>query len=482
MTAAIATSVLVSTAAFAQGAKQMTQLEVTQAIIKATKPLPSPRGKRLPIRTMSLESLGTSDDAPAEGLLRDLDARGLAVSARWDPGDPEGSLAESLRVGRLQRKLGLEIGVNASACMHAFFIGDVSTAHVADDGTPFFDDSFGAGSKMGCPFTLKPRYAAIKAQFGPFLKAYQEAGLTLDFIYLDWEIDGPIEWNGAWEHSKRCRRCRESIPDIGDFTVFQKVLRTIRCELEREVYADTVKAYFPQALIGNYAVYPNDGYRYWYDYFEQPPPAGAPYRLDQRAKYRRWFQEFPLTGFTFAMPVVYTWYPTFGWYDFEDADYRWFYNMLLVATNAAKSTPASIPVVSWLHWHTTSPPENPDPNVKQFSEGKYQELVWHMLLRGIDGLMMWCMPEETAKETQLIQEVYAASLEYKEFLERGTPVCFDVPTQPGPVVSGLRLGSRLLVRRTDFGGEPGEVVIRVNGTDVKVPKADGRCQVIPMPR
>jgi len=480
MTAAIAA--LVSAPAFAQGAKQMTQLEMTQAIIQATKPLAFPRGNRLPIRTMSLESLGTPDDAQADGLLRDLDARGLAVNARWDPGNLDGSLAESLRLGRLQRRLGLEIGVNANACMHLFFNGDESTAHIADDGAPFFDDSFGAGSKMGCPFALKPRYPAIKAQFGPFLEAYHEAGLTVDFIYLDWEIDGPIEWNGAWEHSKRCRRCRESIPDIGDFTAFQKALRTIRCEMEREVYADTVKSYSPKALIGNYAVYPNDGYRYWYDYFEQPPPAGAPYRLDQRAKYRRWSQEFPLTGFTFAMPVVYTWYPTFGWYDFEDADYRWFYNMLLVATNAAKSTPADIPIISWLHWHTTSPPDNPDPNVKQFTEGKYQELIWHMLLRGIDGLMMWCMPEETAKETQLIQEVYAAALEYKEFVDRGTPICLDVPITPGPVVSGLRLGDRLLVRRTDFGGEAGEVVVRLNGRDVKVPRVEGRCQVIPMPR
>ncbi len=469
------------TSAGAQGAKPMTQVETIQAVIEATQPLQFPRGKRLPIRTMGLESLGDADDAQAEALLRQLDARGLAVNARWDPGNVPSSLAEALRLGKLQRKLGLETGVNASACMNSFFNGDAQTAHVGEDGKPFFDDSFGAGSKMGCPFTLKPRYPAIKAQFEPFLKAYRDEGLSLDFIYLDWEIDGPVEWNGAWEHSKRCTRCRENIPNIEDFTAFQKALRTIRCDMEREVYADTVKAYFPKALIGNYAVYPNDGYRYWYDYFEVLPE-GAPYKLDERAKYRPWFQEFPLTGFTFAMPVVYTWYPTFGWYDFADPDYRWFYNMLLVASNAGKSTAPNVPIISWLHWHTTSPPESPDPAVKQFSAGKYQELIWHMLLRGTDGLMMWCMPEETVEETRLIQEVYAQSLEYREFLDRGTPISFAVPTKPAPVVSGLRLGDRILVRRTDFGDEKGDVTVRINGHDLKVPRAEGRCQVLGTPR
>jgi hypothetical protein len=471
-------SVAIPAASWCQEAKRMTLRDKIDAVLAATEPLQWPREGRLPIRAMGLEGLPSDDDAENERLLRELDARGIAMSARWNPGDVAGSLEQAMRLGRLQKKLGLEIGIDANACMSRFFNGDPQTAHIDDAGQPFFDTSFGEQHKMGCPFAIEFRYPAIKQQFEAFLRPYKEAGFDISFIYLDWEIDGPIEWNGAWEASKRCTRCRQHIPDLDDFRAFQKALRTLRAQIQREVYADTVKAYFPNALIGNYAEYPGDGYRYWYDYFEVLPE-GAPVKTDVRAKYREWPDLFPDTGYTFAMPVVYTWYPTFGWYDFPDPDYRWFYNMLLVATNACKSTPSEVPIISWLHWHTTSPPAEPDPAVKQLSEEKYQELIWHMLLRGTDGLMNWCTDAETAKEIALIQQVYAASLEYKEFLDRGTPIALDVPTTPAPVVSALLLDDRVLVRRTEFGGVEANVVLRLpGGRPVFVPAAPGHCQIL----
>ena len=478
MAAATIAAVVCIANASAQEAKRMTQAEITEAVLKQTKPLAHPRGDRIPIRASRLEGLWTDDDAEVERVLRELDARGIAMNARWSPGNREKSLAEGLRLARIQKRLRLGIGINANACMHSFCNGEERTFHVAEDGSLFYDDSFGARHKMGCPFALKHRWPAIEEQIEYFLRAYKDEGLDVEFIYLDWEIDGPIEWNGAWANSKKCTRCRHNIPKIEDFTEFQRALRTLRCDMQREVFSETVKRYYPKALMGNYSVYPHDGWRYWYDYYEQFAE-GAPFKADQRAKYRPWFQEFPLTGYTFAMPVVYTWYPTFGWYDFDDPDYRWFYNMLLVATNACKSTPADVPIISWVHWHTTSPPPEPTiPDLKQFSEQKYQELLWHMLLRGTDGLMMWCRDVETAKEMQLLQEVYAGALEHKEFLDRGEPVSFDVPSKPAPVVSGLRLGDRLLVRRTDFGDAGGRVTLRVGERSVDVPRAEGKCQLI----
>ena len=71
-----------------------------------------------------------------------------------------------------------------------------------------------------------------------------------------------------------------------------------------------------------------------------------------------------------------------------------------------------------------------------------------------------------------------SSLEYKQFLDKGKPVCFDVPVKPEPVVSGLLLGSKLLVRRTDFDGTSEPVKLRVNGQTVSISRLDGKCQVI----
>ena len=67
----------------------------------------------------------------------------------------------------------------------------------------------------------------------------------------------------------------------------------------------------PNALVGNYAVYPHDGRRYWWDYFEHYVE-GQPVRMDQKARYRHWANEFAGTGYTFAMPVVYPWSWTWG--------------------------------------------------------------------------------------------------------------------------------------------------------------------------
>jgi hypothetical protein len=103
-----------------------------------------------------------------------------------------------------------------------------------------------------------------------------------------------------------------------------------------------------------------------------------------------------------------------------------------------------------------------------------------MLLRGHDSLFLWCMRDETAEETRLLHEVWAASLEYREFMERGKPVTFDVPKQQGPVVSTVRFGNRVLVRRTDFDAQTAPVTLSVDGKTVNVPRVEGRCQILPI--
>lgn len=453
--------------------------ENLRVVLANTAPLTHPRGGRLPFYILPISNgLKGLSDARSEQVLRLLEERGIAISVEWSYGNKADSLAEGLRVGGLQQKLGLGVNVNATSCLQGFFNGEERTAHIDVGGQPFFDDSFSPGAKMGCPFSVQYRFPIMKEQVEYFLRNYSERKIAVDFAFADWEIDGPIEWNGAWAASKRCRRCREHLPRIDDFRSFQKELRLIRSEMQRSAFGDNVTRYFPRALVGNYAVYPHDGYRYWYDYFETPPTDGMPVKADQKARYREWFPEFERTGYTFAMPVVYTWYPIFDWYDFADTDYRWFYNMLLVASNAGQHTPAKVPIISFVHWTTTAPPEQLDPRVKQFSAEKYQELLCHMLLRGHDAFFLWCQQKELPEEVRLVHEVYAKSLEHREFLERGEPVSFDVPREQGAIVSGVRLGNRVLARRTDFSSEHAAAVLKIDGKELPVPSAPGQWQIL----
>jgi hypothetical protein len=101
-----------------------------------------------------------------------------------------------------------------------------------------------------------------------------------------------------------------------------------------------------------------------------------------------------------------------------------------------------------------------------------------MLLRGTDTFFLWCRKEEAAKEIQLVHQVYSDAQRYGEFLSNGRPINFDVPKQPDTVISGLQLGNRILLRRTDFTetNEPVEIVI--DDKRIKVENVPGQCQII----
>ena len=95
---------------------------------------------------------------------------------------------------------------------------------------------------------------------------------------------------------------------------------------------------------------------------------------------------------------------------------------------------------------------------------------------------MRCPAPELAQEVRPVHRIYAATLEYKEFLDQGQPVFFDVPNQPGSVVSALQLGKKLLVRRTDFGPAPAVLEVKLpDGTTLRVPKPDGKSVVLTRP-
>jgi hypothetical protein len=446
-----------------------------QVVLDATRPLEYDRGGRLPLYLWQAMDPGRLNEKDLEELITELDRRGVGLISSWNPSDRQKSLAQSIMIAKAQKKLNLRVNINTNRCLYSFFNGDEQTAHIDDEGKPFWDESFGK-KKMGCPFALDSRRPYIREQVEYFVRAFKDEDQKVDFVFADWEIDGPIEFNNAYTASKRCKRCRDNIKNINDFEEFQRELRKIRCRLQRETYAEPIKLNFPDVLVGNYSVYPHNGYRYWYDYYEYYVD-GQPCLTDQRARYRKWYHEFAETGYTFAMPVVYTWRRIFDWYDYTDTDYRWFYNMLLVAGNAGQHTPAEVPVISFVHWHTIESGDSTG-TARQFSEDNYQELLWHMLLRGTDTFFLWCRKEEAPKEIQLVHQVYSEAQQYGEFLSAGIPINFSVPQQPAAVISGLKLGDRVLVRRTDFTGTNGDVEITIDNKKIKVKAAPKSCQIV----
>ena len=452
-------------------------VEKIRVVLDNTKHLEHERSGRLPLFLWPAMDPGPLSETEAEQLIGELNSRGVALIATWKSDNREEALLQALTISRAQKKLDLKIHINAIDLLYSFYNGDPRTAHIDKKGDPFWDDRFGQKKDMGCPFAIDFRKKEIRERLEYYLEEYVKNGLSVDFIFADWEVDGPLEVNHAYESSQRCQRCLEYLGDGFSFTTFQRKMRELRSYLQFYTFSQPVLSRFPEALVGNYAVYPHDGYRYWYDYFEYFVE-GRPHMTDQKAKYRRWYNDFPSTGYTFAMPVSYTWAPIFSWYDFENSDYRWFYNMLLVASNAGRNTPQHLPIISFVHWHTIFYPHDTDPSIVQMSRGAYQELLWHMLLRGTDTFFMWSGKDEFPEEVRLVHEVYADAQRYGKFLENGFPINYEVPNYPGTVVSGLILEDEVLIRRTDFGNDRAPVEIMAGSSRITVIYAPGKCQLI----
>ena len=453
------------------GDAKPSQVEI---VLHETKPLQHPRGTRLPLYFWTPEFSEKTDDAELESEIKELDARGISLFARWRASKLGASAAFAIRIAKLEKKLGIPVSViGENDTTNGFCDSSPAVAHKDSDGKPFFDTSF--FWKPGCPFCMSTRYEPMKAKLEPFLKKYQENGVPLDLWTADFEFDGPIEWNAGWATAKKCALCREKIKNLDtDFPAFQTAVRTVRTEMQNEVFSKTIKKYFPDARIGVYGMNPHDGYRYWWDFFEkQTLIDGVAYKNDQGGVYRPWAKEFEGSGYTMAMPVIYSLYNP---YTFKNGEYGWFYNMLLEYSSAAKNTPANVALVPFVHWSITAPK-----GLTPLSEQKYEELLWHLLLRRCDSFCMWCTAEQTAKAAVPVQKVYAESLQYGDFLNKGTPITFDVPAQPGTVISGLKLGNRVLVRRTDFEGNAEPVATVIEQKTIQVPAKAGACQIIDLP-
>jgi len=92
--------------------------------------------------------------------------------------------------------------------------------------------------------------------------------------------------------------------------------------------------------------------------------------------------------------------------------------------------------------------------------------VRHLWLRGVDDMQIF-QPRRPGFEDICVEEVedavavYDEMLAYREFLDGGTPMSFDVPgpQDDGVVWSGLRLGDRALVRTFKQGGGKAKITI-----------------------
>ena len=132
-----------------------------QVVLENTHSLRYPRQGRLPLYVLPISNtLVGIEDTMALKTLGELDRRGIGYTVDWSSGNFEASLAEGLRIGKMQQSRGLEVAVNATACLYSFFDGSEQTLHVDNSGNRFSETSF--GGKLGCSFALEHLFPRIK--------------------------------------------------------------------------------------------------------------------------------------------------------------------------------------------------------------------------------------------------------------------------------------------------------------------------------
>ena len=166
--------------------------ENIEVVLENTKPLEYDRGGRLPLYLWPLIDPGELTPTQAEALVADLDARGVALVAKWTKDNQKQSLELAMTIGRAQKKLGAGVHINAIDLLYSFFNGDESTAHIDADSNTFWDDGFGRKKDMGCPFAIDFRKDEIRERVEFYLLSFVQCSQVIDHCSSTFSITNNV--------------------------------------------------------------------------------------------------------------------------------------------------------------------------------------------------------------------------------------------------------------------------------------------------
>ena len=121
------------------------------------------------------------------------------------------------------------------------------------------------------------------------LEQFKAAGVTVDAVWLDWEVE-PLTWSlERWQQARQCPRCRATLPSgvLRNPLTYADFIKPLRQRLCSDYLAAPILAVYPKASVSN-----------WDARFSS---AGRP-------AYNWWGDTFPpmdIGRFTASMPAVY---------------------------------------------------------------------------------------------------------------------------------------------------------------------------------
>lgn len=411
------------------------------AVLAHLPPLKHARGSRWPL--VAWENFSNEPQKPE--FYQQLLARGLAEHIRLDPKLIDTALA-------IQRAGSPVIVIEGSSGgFPASLAGDPSKwAHQFDAGYKPKDYT------RPCP-SLHAGWAIFADQLRQTLRQFKAKGVQIDAVWNDWEGD-PLYGADRYEQARHCKRCREILPAklLSSPHRFMDYTARLFYELFAAYYAAPVLEFYPKCSLTNWLAQPSTP--------DEPQPGWSGER-----------------SHTYLPPLVTAWNPTaYGaasWVwegrskkekrDQEHVDQVYTNLLLRQVSLTAKLTRRWAPEkesIPWVCRWVTEPPELKFPVM---SRERYREVLRHLWLRGVAAMQIF-NPRIKDFEDMALPEledavaVYDEMLAFREFLERGEILSYDVPRpqDDGVFWSGLRLGNRAVVRVFKQGGGKAKHTLR----------------------
>jgi hypothetical protein len=303
--------------------------------------------------------------------------------------------------------------------------------------------------KYPCPL-LTAGWQVRADKFRATMRKFKDAGIKVDAVWLDWEIE-PYSGRSQWNEAKACTRCRKMFPAgvLDDFARYRAYITRLRTALFSTYLVAPVLESYPACSVTNWEVVLSSP--------DVPTPSWSGTRT------------FPPVGlglFTAANPVAYGntiwyryhWKPERNWpLDVAHMDRVYTSVMLGEISKHEENALRLAPETQSIPWVDRFCADDRDEKIPILSRPRYKEILRHCWLRGADGMQVFnpAWFEATDPKAPIMFEeledavaIYDEMLAYRKFLDRGTVMNTATiePTDDGAFWSGLRLGDEAVVR------------------------------------
>jgi hypothetical protein len=298
-------------------------------------------------------------------------------------------------------------------------------------------------------------WAAAGKRVRDTLRAFKQAGVIVDAVWMDWEGDPMSDWR-AHEQARNCERCRRTVPPraMASPEAFRQWRGQYWMDLLGAYLGAPVKEVYPSAEVTNWMVNvstPEAPVRHWDD---RPLPPAVPSMMTATNTVAYGHTDFFKAAWKPEWPL-----------DREHVDQLYTHLLLRMASDDARNRAIWAPGLKSFPWVARWVDETKEKDRPILSRERYREVLRHLWLRGIDGMQVYnaVVP---GHEDMALAEVEDALTVYAEMnalgeLLGGEPMNLEVPPPQSDAAmwSGRRRVDRAIVRAFKPGG--GEAAVRV---------------------